>query len=168
MTIFHFWISTHSMMNFICTISDINQLLLPLEHNYNTTKIHSRCHRWSHLLWLRKGLVIITKTVPRIECTILSRNTEIYIWKFQDNCQTANKPNHQPRSIIPLAHLTAPTPSRIPTPSSTRYRGAIPSSHSAKAVCNFQTVKLLFQRNNRIWRKSLVCKSSSIASNQVI
>ena len=27
--------------------------------------------------------------------------------------------------------------------------------------------KLLFQRNNRIWRKGLTCKLSSVASNQV-
>ena len=59
-----------------------------------------------------------------------------------------------------------------------------------KAVCNFQTVfnywvfvyenkvvlgsspvaivKLLFGRNNRIWRKGLVYKSSSIVSSQLI
>ena len=35
-------------------------------------------------------------------------------------------------------------------------------------VCNFLTVKLLLRRNNRIWCKGLVCKSSSVASNQLI
>ena len=35
-----------------------------------------------------------------------------------------------------------------------------------KAVCNFWTTKFLFRRNNRIWRKGLVCKASSVPSNQ--
>ena len=33
-------------------------------------------------------------------------------------------------------------------------------------VCSFQTAKLLFRRNNRIWCKGLVCKASSVASHQ--
>ena len=36
------------------------------------------------------------------------------------------------------------------------------------SVCNFYTTKLLFRRNNRIWCKGLVFKSSRVASNQVI
>ena len=37
-----------------------------------------------------------------------------------------------------------------------------------RTVCNFQTAKLLFRRNNRIRRKGLVCKLSSVASNQLM
>ena len=42
------------------------------------------------------------------------------------------------------------------------------SEELASSVCNFYTAKLLFRRNNRIWLKNLVCKSSNVTSNQVI
>ena len=35
-----------------------------------------------------------------------------------------------------------------------------------KSVCSFYTSKLLFRRNNRIWRKGIACKVSIIASHQ--
>ena len=34
------------------------------------------------------------------------------------------------------------------------------------SVCNFSTAKLFFRRNNRIWRKGLFSKTSSVVSNQ--
>ena len=35
-----------------------------------------------------------------------------------------------------------------------------------KSVCSFYNSKLLFRRNNRIWRKGIVCKVSIVASHQ--
>ena len=37
---------------------------------------------------------------------------------------------------------------------------------STLSVYNFCTAKLLFWRNNRIWRKGLACRASSVASHQ--
>ena len=33
------------------------------------------------------------------------------------------------------------------------------------SVCNFETVKLLFRRSNKIWGKGLICKSPSVTFN---
>ena len=83
--------------------------------------------------------------------------------KYIKTCSKQRLPRHQ---VMTKCYLKEKELLAVPFDKGMRI--CLMKSEIYKLVCNFQSAKLLFRRNNRIWRKSLFCKSSRVASNQVI